>query len=68
MGCHKIRSRGMQDHIFIDLHVEVSKHLSVPEAHSISYLVEEKLIAAGNGIVDVIVHIEEENHSPTDRI
>jgi cation diffusion facilitator family transporter len=68
MGCHKIRSRGMQDHIFIDLHVEVSKHLSVQEAHSISYLVEEKLIAAGNGIVDVIVHIEEENHSLADRI
>ncbi len=61
-SCHKIRSRGMHDHIFLDLHIQVPSSLSVEEAHRISYQVEEKLIAAGGGIVDVLVHIEDDCH------
>lgn len=59
-GCHKIRSRGMQDHIFIDLHIQVPGYLTIEQAHQISYLVEEKLLNSDKGIIDVLVHVEEE--------
>lgn len=59
-SCHKIRSRGMQDHIFLDLHVQVPRHFSIEEAHQISFLVEDRLKSAGMGIVDVLVHIEDD--------
>lgn len=59
-GCHKIRSRGMRDQIFIDLHVQVPRHLSIEEAHTLSFKVEEKLKQAAGGVVDVLVHIEDD--------
>lgn len=61
MGCHKIRSRGLEDHIFIDLHVQVKGHLSVEEGHKIAYRVEDALMKEFSGVVDVVVHIEEED-------
>jgi cation diffusion facilitator family transporter len=60
MDCHKIRSRGMQNHVFIDLHIQVDSALTVKEAHRISYAVEERLENSFNGRVsDVLVHVEE---------
>jgi cation diffusion facilitator family transporter len=60
LDCHKIRSRGMSDHIFIDLHIQVDPSLTVKEAHQISYAVEEHLEKAYEGKVsEVLVHIEE---------
>lgn len=60
LDCHKIRSRGMRDHIFIDLHIQVDPSLTVKEAHQISYAVEEHLEKAYEGRVsEVLVHIEE---------
>lgn len=59
-GCHKIRSRGLNDHVFIDLHVQVSRQLSIEQAHSISFAVEERLQTIVKGVVDVLVHIEDD--------
>ena len=59
VSCHKIRTRGMKDYIFLDLHIQVPGDMSVVEAHKISSEVEEKLKSHSYGIVDVVVHIEE---------
>ena len=60
LDCHKIRSRGMQNHVFIDLHIQVDPNLTVKDAHAISYAVEERLEQSFNGRVnDVLVHVEE---------
>ncbi|MBI4533679.1 MAG: cation transporter [Candidatus Melainabacteria bacterium] len=59
-SCHKIRSRGMQDQVFLDLHVQVPKHLSIEEAHAISFQVENKLKDAAGSIIDVLVHVEDD--------
>jgi cation diffusion facilitator family transporter len=59
-SCHKIRSRGMQDAIFIDLHVQVPHNLSIEEAHAISYNVEAKLKQSSTAITEVLVHIEDD--------
>ena len=60
-GCHRIRSRGMLDAIFVDLHVQVSRHLSIEAAHEISFQVEDKLRREVSGVVDILVHIEDDN-------
>jgi len=60
LDCHKIRSRGMKNHVFIDLHIQVDPELTIKEAHRISYAVESHLEKAYDGRVgDVLVHIEE---------
>lgn len=59
IGCHKVRSRGMKDHIFLDLHVQVPGHISVEEGHQIAYAVEERLKESLQGVMDVVVHIED---------
>lgn len=58
-GCHKVRSRGTADHVFVDLHVQVSSEIRIQDAHSISFEVEEKLKATYGGIVEVLVHLED---------
>lgn len=63
-GCHRIRSRGLQDSIFIDLHVQVSPELSIQQAHQISTLVEQTVKQRAGGVVDVLVHMEEDTDPP----
>jgi cation diffusion facilitator family transporter len=60
LDCHKIRSRGMSDHVFIDLHIQVDPTLTIKAAHAISYAVEEILESSFEGRVsEVLVHVEE---------
>lgn len=59
VSCHKIRSRGMHDHVFLDLHVQVPGHLTVEQGHKIAFAVEDKLKQQAEGVMDVVVHIEE---------
>ncbi len=56
--CHKIRTRGRVDDIYIDLHVQVNPHMHMDEAHRISYNIEEALKKGIPGVTDVVVHIE----------
>ncbi|MCX7792924.1 MAG: cation diffusion facilitator family transporter [Thermodesulfovibrionales bacterium] len=57
-GCHDIRTRGTKECIFLDLHVEVDRTLSLQDAHDIADRVEEKLKKQIPAIKDVVVHIE----------
>ncbi|MHB8882548.1 MAG: cation diffusion facilitator family transporter [Thermodesulfovibrionales bacterium] len=62
VACHKIRTRGTNSSIFLDLHILVNPSLSVEAGHRISHLAEEKIKAAVSGIIDVVVHIEPSGH------
>lgn len=55
---HKIRSRGLPSHIYVDLHVTLETCSSIDEAHKIAHLVEDKLKSSIPGIEDVVVHID----------
>ena len=55
---HKIRSRGLASHIYVDLHVTLESCSSVDEAHQIAHLVEKKLKSSINGVEDVVVHVD----------
>lgn len=57
-ACHKIRSRGRIDDIYIDLHVQVNPNMHINNAHQISYRIEEAIKTAIPGITDVVVHME----------
>ncbi len=56
--CHKIRTRGRQDDIHIDLHVLLDDGTPLKKAHEISYMIEANIKKAISGVADVIVHIE----------
>lgn len=58
LGCHHIRSRGSADHIFLDLHVWFRGEISLFEAHRLSHVVKDLLMATFPQIGDAIIHIE----------
>lgn len=57
---HRIRSRGLEDDVYIDLHVKVDPAMRTDQAHSIAHEVQRRLLAEVPGAQDVIVHIEPE--------
>jgi cation diffusion facilitator family transporter len=61
VGCHRVRSRGLEGAIHLDLHLQVDGDLPLREAHEISHRVEEKLRAEFPGVVDVTIHVEPED-------
>jgi cation diffusion facilitator family transporter len=57
-ACHKIRSRGRPDDIYLDLHVQVKKDMHMDAAHKISYAIEGTIKKEVPEISDVVVHME----------
>ncbi len=58
VDCHRVRTRGTNSHIFIDLHVTVKPDISVSDGHKIAHIAEERIKGNIRTVVDVIVHIE----------
>jgi cation diffusion facilitator family transporter len=61
--CHKIRTRGRPDDIYLDLHVQVSPDMHVDNAHKISCAIEEAIKKTIPEVTDVVVHIEPKQKS-----
>lgn len=57
-SCHRVRSRGVQGAVHLDLHLLVDGDLPLREAHEISHTVESTLRTRFPGIVDVTIHVE----------
>jgi len=57
-SCHRIRTRGQEDDIHLDLHVQVDPRISVERAHDVAHQVQRKLQQEIEGVADVVVHIE----------
>lgn len=58
VGCHHIRTRGSYDHTFLDLHVWFPADMPLFEAHRLSHVVKDRLMAAFPQIGDAIIHVE----------
>jgi len=58
LGCHQIRTRGAADHVFLDLHVWLPADMRLHEAHALSHVVKDRLIARYPQITDAVIHIE----------
>ena len=58
IGCEKIRTRGPADNVFVDLHLWIDARTPLGEAHALSHVVKDRLMARFPEIVDVVIHIE----------
>ena len=58
IGCEKIRTRGSADHVFLDLHVWMPPEMRLTEAHHLSHVVKDRLMARYPQIADAVIHIE----------
>ena len=58
LGCHHIRTRGSSDHVFLDLHVWLPPDMHLADAHALSHVVKDRLMARYPQIADAIIHIE----------
>jgi cation diffusion facilitator family transporter len=58
MSCHKVRTRGWEGNIFIDLHIQVDPELSTLRSHEITHAVEDRIKSAIDGVRDVVIHTE----------
>ena len=58
LGCHHIRTRGSADHVFLDLHVWLPPDMRLTEAHELSHVVKDRLMARYPQIADAVIHIE----------
>ena len=58
LGCHRIRSRGSADHVFLDLHVWLDGATPLTDAHAVSHNVKDLLMERYPQIADAIIHIE----------
>ncbi|HHX60810.1 MAG TPA: cation transporter [Epulopiscium sp.] len=63
-ACHKIRNRGRQDEIYIDLHVQVNPEMKVSEAHALQHKIEQLLKLKFGNQTSAIIHVEPYNDLP----
>jgi len=57
ISCHKIRSRGTDLATYLDLHIQVDRHLSLADAHYLGHQVQDRLQQQLD-LTDVVVHVE----------
>ena len=62
LDCHEIRTRGLANHVFVDLSIHVEPTWSVEQAHALATNVEAFLLTHFDSVEDVVVHIEPEGH------
>jgi cation diffusion facilitator family transporter len=58
LGCHQIRSRGSADHVFVDLHIWLRADMRLDEAHRLSHVVKDRIIARYPQVKDAVIHLE----------
>lgn len=56
--CHKIRTRGKENHIIIDFHVGMNKSITLEKAHEISHDIKDEILEEMNDIREIIIHME----------
>ena len=57
IGCHHIRHAGSADHVFLDLHVWLPPAMPLTDAHDLSHIVKDRLMARYPQIADAVIHI-----------
>lgn len=56
--CHKIRTRGRSDDIYIDLHILVNPDMHVKTAHELNDVIEKAIKEKIEGVTDISIHTE----------
>lgn len=56
--CHKIRSRGREGCVSVDLHIHVKPSMRTDESHKLGHDIERRIKKEFSGVKEVITHIE----------
>lgn len=64
-GCNDIRTRGSENHIYLDMCITVAPEMTTEAAHSIADKLEHIIKSEFPSVVDVVVHIEPEKNNCT---
>lgn len=67
IDAHHVRSRGLDDHVHVDLRLHLAPDVSLAEAHRTSHDVIAAIEAAFPQVADVVVHAEPDDH-PADAV
>lgn len=57
-NCHAVRTRGLAEEIYVDLHIGVDASLSMDKAHEVGEDVERAIKSRIPEVRDVVVHLE----------
>jgi cation diffusion facilitator family transporter len=58
---HMLRTRKMSNNVLVDVHIQVSPHVSVSEGHHIAEQVMTKIHQEYDEVSDIVVHIDPED-------
>ena len=58
LSCHGVRSRGHEQAMYADLHIQVDPAMSTEQAHAIAHEVQRRLNERRPDIHDVTIHVE----------
>jgi cation diffusion facilitator family transporter len=64
LSCHRVRSRGHEQAVYADLHIQVDPAMSTEQAHAIAHEVQHRLHARRPDIHDVTIHVEPSGSLP----
>ena len=56
--CHKVRTRGTEGEVYMDLHILVDPEMSIRAAHAVADEVELAVCRQFPQVVDIVVHVE----------
>lgn len=57
-GVHKIRSRGCDNDIYIDMHLLTEPNMSVEQSHELIHDIEKRMQSEIDGNIQIIAHVE----------
>lgn len=55
---HKIRSRGSENDMYIDMHIMINPNTSIEKSHNLSHEIEKEIKRKINNNCQVIIHVE----------
>ncbi|HTN42580.1 MAG TPA: cation diffusion facilitator family transporter [Nitrospiria bacterium] len=57
-SCHSIRTRGLENHVFVDCHIQVQPDMTAQRAHVLVHEIEDRIKKEMTEVVDVVIHVE----------
>jgi len=58
LSCHRVRSRGHEQAVYADLHIQVDPNMSTEQAHAVAHEVQHQLHKQRPDVHDVTIHVE----------
>jgi cation diffusion facilitator family transporter len=58
ISCHKIRTRGRPDDVYLDLHIQIAGSMTMMDSHLLSHKIQKEIKKEFPQVVDVLVHME----------